>query len=95
MLLTVFSVRVSAVKPYYNEPSCALISVSVRCARVRMYVVSDMFVNVYSDAYYFYSLERDIFGFRRQTLLNPGWGVVTAMAVFVFMGRLCYCRIIC
>ena len=38
-----------------------------------------------SDAYYFYSLEKDLFGINRLSLTNPGWQVVTAMAVFVFM----------
>ena len=38
-----------------------------------------------SDAYYFYSLEKDLFGVQRLTLTNPGWQVITAMAVFVFM----------
>ena len=43
-----------------------------------------------SDAYYFYSLERDVFGFKKQTLLNPGWSVITTMAVFVFMGKVMF-----
>ena len=45
-------------------------------------------LKLFSDAYYFYSLEKDLFGIKRLSLTNPGRQVVISMAVFVFMALL-------